>query len=205
MTGRFITFEGIDGAGKSTHIPRVRDWLQSRGKTVVVTREPGGTVLGEKLRALLLSRDEKPDPDTELLLMFAARRQHLTEVVWPALAKGQWVLCDRFTDATFAYQGGGRGIDETRIEALAQWVHPGFAPDLTLLFDLSTTIAADRAGQRAAPDRFEAEAEAFHRRVRDAYRHRAEREPHRFAVIDASSSVDVISKQLEDILSDRCK
>ena len=147
MRGKFITFEGIDGAGKSTHIESVRAFLAARGKTVVMTREPGGTELGEAIRGLFL--DRSMSPASEALLVFAARREHLERVVWPALERGDWVLCDRFTDATFAYQGGGREMGFDRIQVLADWVHPGFAPDLTLLFDLPPDAAHDRVAHRA--------------------------------------------------------
>ena len=146
LRGKFITFEGIDGAGKSTHIDAVRALLTARGKTVVVTREPGGTELGEAIRALFL--DRAMSPHSEALLVFAARREHLERVVWPGLERGDWVLCDRFTDATFAYQGGGRGLGFERVGELANWVHPNFMPDLTLLFDLARDAAQDRGAAR---------------------------------------------------------
>jgi len=171
MRGKFITFEGIDGAGKSTHIESVRAFLAARGKSVVMTREPGGTDLGEAIRGLFLGRTMSPA--SEALLVFAARREHLERVVWPALERGDWVLCDRFTDATFAYQGGGREMGFDRIQVLADWVHPGFAPDLTLLFDLPPDAAHDRVAHRGELDRIESEVSDFHVRVRDAYLRRA--------------------------------
>lgn len=199
LRGKFITFEGIDGAGKSTHIPAVAGWLRARGLDVVVTREPGGTPLGEKLRALLLS-----DPmhlETETLLMFAARREHVATLIEPALARGTWVLSDRFTDATRAYQGGGRGIAVERIEQLAQWVHAGTNPDLTLLFDLPQRIAAGRLAGARTPDRFESEQTNFHERVRLCYLDLARQEPGRFRVLNAELHIDKINKLLEEIIS----
>lgn len=197
--GKFITFEGLDGAGKSSHIASTAARLRARGLEVVVTREPGGTPLGERLRELLLG--EPMHVDTETLLMFAARREHVARVIEPALVQGAWVVCDRFTDATRAYQGGGRGVDAARIETLAAWVHPGLEPDLTLLFDLAPEVARQRIDGSRALDRFETEKQAFHERVRAAYRARAVAEPARFAVLDASQSVDEIDKSLEKIIS----
>jgi len=198
--GKFITLEGIDGAGKSTHLAWLVDFLRQRGHHVVQTREPGGTSLGEKLRALLLS--EAMHCETEALLMFAARREHLERVIWPALDRGDWVVCDRFTDASFAYQGGGRGLSRPKLELLEAWVQGSFQPDLTLLFDLPVEIALQRmAGARRQLDRFEQEESEFHRRVRDAYLERAHRMPQRIKVIDASQSCERIQKQLEIIIS----
>ena len=190
LKGKFITFEGIDGAGKSTHIDAVRSLLAARGKTVVVTREPGGTELGEASRSLFL--DRAMSPHSEALLVFAARREHLERVVWPALARGDWVLCDRFSDATFAYQGGGRGLGFECVAALAQWVHPNFMPDLTLLFDLARDAAQERVAQRGAADRIESEAAEFHDRVRTAYLARAEAEPERIKVLSSDQSRDTV-------------
>ena len=194
MKGKFITFEGIDGAGKSTHIESVRAFLLARGKSVVMTREPGGTEFGEGVRALFLGRSMSPH--TEALLVFAARREHLEQVVWPALERGDWVLCDRFTDATFAYQGGGRKLGFERIKALASWVHPDFMPDLTLLFDLSPREAHERVAQRGALDRIESEASEFHRRVRDAYLQRAADEPERIKVLSSEQSKDTVRSRV---------
>jgi len=192
--GRFITFEGLDGAGKSTHIEATAGRLRARGLEVVVTREPGGTPLGERLRALLLS--EPMHLETETLLMFAARREHVARIIAPALARGAWVVCDRFTDATRAYQGGGRGVDAEKIEVLAQWVHPGLAPDRTFLFDLPPEVARGRiAGQRDL-DRFEQEKADFHARVRARYLAFADREPARFVVINAMQQQAEIDKLL---------
>jgi dTMP kinase len=192
--GKFITFEGIDGAGKSTHIESVNTFLVARGKTVVLTREPGGTELGEAVRGLFLGRSMSPH--TEALLVFAARREHLEKVVWPALDRGDWVLCDRFTDATFAYQGGGRELGFERVAALAQWVHPDFTPDLTLLFDLSPDAARDRVAQRGELDRIESEASEFHLRVRAAYLQRARDESERIKVLSSEQSKDTVRSRV---------
>jgi len=198
MRGRFITFEGIDGAGKSTHIEWVAQRLRARA-TVVTTREPGGTPLGEDLRGLLLHR--KMDLETEALLMFAARREHIAEVIEPALARGDWVISDRFTDATFAYQGGGRGLPRARLEVLEQWVQGDLQPDLTLLFDVPLETAAERLAGAREPDKFEAESRAFFARTRDEYLRRAAEAPQRFRVIDATRSIDEIRVTLEQILA----
>jgi dTMP kinase len=185
--GRFVTLEGVDGAGKSTHLAFVADWLRRQGHEVIVTREPGGSALGEELRALLLNRDM--DSDTELLLMFAARQQHLAELILPNLARGAWVLSDRFTDASYAYQCGGRGIAESRVATLEAWVQQGFQPDLTFVFDVPSSVAAARRGAVRTADRFEREADAFFVRVRAAYLARAAAEPNRIRVIDARPSI----------------
>lgn len=199
----FITFEGMDGAGKSTQISRTAEWLRARGHVVLLTREPGGTPLGEALRALLLH--EVMHPDTEAMLMFAARREHLAQVIEPALARGEWVLCDRFTDASFAYQGGGRGLDSARLEVLETWVQRGLQPDLTLLFDLPCEIAARRlAASGGDPDRFEREQSDFFNRVRTAYLARARADARRVQVLDAAQSPDEVYKRLEEILSTHC-
>lgn len=200
---RFITFEGMDGAGKSTQIARTADWLRARGHAVLLTREPGGTPLGESLRALLLH--EGMHPDTEALLMFAARREHLAQVIEPALERGEWVLCDRFTDASFAYQGGGRGLDVARLQALEQWVQRGLQPGLTLLFDLPCEVAAQRlAASGGDPDRFERERSDFFNRVRNAYLARAQADPGRIRVLDAAQTPAEVSIQLEEMLSRYC-
>lgn len=201
--GRFISFEGLDGAGKSTHIAAAVDLLRRRGLTVIATREPGGTPIAEKIRTLLLT--ESMDLATETLLMFAARQSHLTEVIQPALQRGEWVVCDRFTDATYAYQGGGRGVSGARIETLESWVQQGLQPDLTLLFDLPYEVAQQRIGGERQLDRFETEAADFHRRVRTAYLARVNAAPHRFEVIDATGQSDVIRRQVEDLLSSRAE
>lgn len=195
--GRFITIEGIEGAGKSTCLDLVEARIRARGFDVLVTREPGGTPLGEDLRALLLGhRHDGMGDDTELLLMFAARAEHLHARIGPALAAGHWVLCDRFTDATYAYQGYGRGIDIGRIGTLEQWVQGGRRPDLTLLMDLPVTLGLERAGRRSAPDRFEQQAVAFFERVRAGYLTLAADAPQRFRVIDAAQPLDAVSRQV---------
>ena len=198
--GLFITLEGGEGAGKTTSIAFVRAFLEQAGRKVLVTREPGGTPLGEKIRALLLEGREDMHADTELLLMFAARAEHVARVVQPALAAGTDVVCDRFTDATYAYQGGGRGVAATRIAALEEWVQQGLRPDLTLLLDIPVEQGLARAGQRSAPDRFEREARAFFERVREAYLAIAAREPQRVKVIDASKDLAQVEQQLRAVL-----
>ena len=198
--GKFITLEGIDGAGKSTHLQWLVETLRGRGLTVVSTREPGGTPLGEKLRALLLA--EPMHADTEALLMFAARREHIAQVIEPALARGDWVVSDRFSDASFAYQGGGRGLDWARLKALESWVQGGLQPDLTLYFDLDVAIARQRlAGTGNAPDRFDLEQQAFFERVREAYRRRVAEDSARYCLIDARQTVDEIRALLETELA----
>jgi len=186
--GKFITFEGIDGAGKSTHIGFVTEFLTSRGKTVVSSREPGGTKLGEQLRALLLH--EKMHLETEALLMFASRREHMAQVIEPGIARGDWVLSDRFTDASFAYQSGGRGMDRTKMEALEQWVHPHLQPDLTLLFDVPLEVARERLDATRTLDKFEQEQADFFSKCRNEYLRRAQQFPQRIAVIDSTQSIE---------------
>jgi dTMP kinase len=187
IRGKFLTVEGIDGAGKSTHIGFVTQFLQARGKTVVSSREPGGTPLGEKLRELLLH--EKMHLETEALLMFASRREHMAQVIEPALAAGSWVLSDRFTDASFAYQSGGRGMDRSKMEALEAWVHPHLQPDLTLLFDVPLEVARERLDATRTLDKFEREQGEFFARCRAEYLRRAAQYPQRFAVIDSTRSI----------------
>lgn len=200
--GCFITFEGIDGAGKSSQIAALVAGLESRGIGVVQTREPGGTALGERLRELLLH--EPMHLETEALLMFAARREHLAARIEPALAAGQWVISDRFTDATYAYQVGGRGLDPAKFAALEGWVHPGFQPDLTLIFDLAPELAAARvAGTGNAPDRFEREQRDFFERVRNAYLERARTAPERIRVIDADRTPEAIRAEVDAIVRER--
>lgn len=196
--GRFITFEGIDGAGKSSHLDGFAQGLRERGFEVLVTREPGGPPIAERLRELLLN--EPMEPLTEALLAFAARREHLRQTIEPALSAGRWVLCDRFTDSTFAYQGGGRGLDWALLRQLEQWVHPGRQPDCTILFDLAPQEAARRRGQVRAPDRFEQEAVPFFERVRAAYRRRVDEAPQRFVIVDSHQSVDAIRARLRDLI-----
>jgi len=201
MTGKFITIEGSEGVGKSSNIAFIENYLLDAGKDVLLTREPGGTELGEAIRNLLLdAKNTAMCSDTELLLMFAARAQHLDEVIRPALAAGKWVICDRFTDATYAYQGGGRGIPEPRIAILEQWVQDGLQPDLTLLLDMPVAAGLERAGKRSAPDRFEQEKLAFFERVREAYLARAKKYTERFRVVDAEPPLAVVEAQIRDIL-----
>ena len=186
--GKFITFEGIDGAGKSTHIGFVKQFLEARGKTVLSSREPGGTPLGEKLRDLLLH--EKMHLETEALLMFASRREHMAQVIEPGLARGDWVLSDRFTDASFAYQSGGRGMDRAKMETLEHWVHPHLQPDLTLLFDVPLAVARERLDATRTLDKFEREQAGFFSKCRAEYLRRAEQFPQRIAVIDSTTSIE---------------
>jgi dTMP kinase len=196
--GRFITFEGIDGAGKSTHIGFVTDLLKDAGKTVVSSREPGGTPLGEKLRELLLH--EKMDLETEALLMFASRREHIAQVIEPALARGDWVLSDRFTDASFAYQGGGRGLPLAKLEQLERWVHPRLQPDLTLLFDVPLEVARERLDATRTLDKFESEEAAFFERCRNEYLRRALDSNGRIVVVDSTRSIDEVRGSLRTAL-----
>ncbi|PTB16918.1 dTMP kinase [Trinickia symbiotica] len=201
--GKFITFEGIDGAGKTTHLAWFRDRLEEKldasGRAVIVTREPGGTPLGESLRELLLHR--RMDLETEALLMFASRREHLAQVIEPALTRGDWVLSDRFSDATFAYQGGGRGLPRDKLETLERWVQGGFQPDLTVLFDVPPQTASKRRSAVRSPDKFESETEAFFERTRAEYLRRADEAPYRFAIIDATQSIERIRKTLDELIA----
>ena len=197
--GRFITLEGIEGVGKSSHVAAVVEALQARGQAVVATREPGGTPVADRIRALLLDPDgDPPDPETELLLLFAARAEHLAQCIRPALARGDWVVCDRFTDATYAYQGGGRGLAAERIGALEGWVQGDLRPDLTILLDAPVELALERARGRGAADRFECETAAFFERARSVYRELAAREPGRFRVVDASAPIERVR---DDVLA----
>lgn len=199
--GKFITLEGGEGAGKSSNIPFIEHYLRERDVDLLMTREPGGTPLSERIREILLDRDEQQmTSNTELLLMFAARAQHLEQVILPALEAGRWVICDRFTDATYAYQGGGRGIPEQRIAVLEQWVQQEFSPDKTLVFDLPVEIGMARAGERSTPDRFEQEAHSFFERVRETYLRRAHAQPQRYAIVDASVSLNEVQQQIAGIL-----
>jgi len=202
-TGRFITLEGIDGAGKSTHAPWIAARLDAGGHPIVLTREPGGTPFGEALRSLILR--EPMTHDSEALLMFAARREHLDRVIRPALAKGDWVLCDRFTDATYAYQGGGHGVDRARIRELEQWIHGDCQPDLTLLFDVPTGESRARLDKAQAEgrtlDKFEREASAFFERVRSAYLERARDDPRRFRVIDSTRPIADVRTEIDGHLA----
>lgn len=203
--GRFITLEGSEGVGKTTSLQYVKDILESRGHNVLVTREPGGTPLAEDLRSTLLTnREEVVEADTELLLMFAARCQHVNQVIKPALETGTWVLCDRFVDASYAYQGGGRGISFDRIAQLENWSLNGFSADLTILLDMSVAEGMKRTRLRGAPDRFETEKIEFYERIRQAYLQRAEAEPHRIAIIDASPDIQSVQQSLAEVLETRC-
>lgn len=200
MRGKFITLEGIDGAGKSTHHAWLVDYLKSQGRDVVATREPGGTGLGEKLRDLLLA--EPMHLETEALLMFAARREHLDKLIQPALEAGKWVVSDRFTDASYAYQGGGRGLARERIQVLERWVQAGFQPDITVVFDLPVEVACERLAKTGnAPDRFEQETREFFDRVRKAYLRRAVAEPDRIKVVDSRNSITDIQNILEEYVA----
>lgn len=201
MKGRFITLEGSEGAGKSSNLAYIQTRLERAGVDLVVTREPGGTPIGEAIRHLLLDhRNTDMLDDTELLLMFAARSQHLNELIIPSLEQGKWVLCDRFTDASFAYQGGGRGIPKARIEALEQWVQGALRPDLTLLLDIPVEEGLARAEARSTPDRFEREQQAFFQRVRQAYLDRAQADTGRYRVIDAAKPLDIVQAQIDTTL-----
>lgn len=202
MSGRFVTVDGGEGAGKTTQMGFMREYLERRGYRVVTTREPGGTSLGEEIRALLLGhRDGGMTLAAETLLMFAARAEHLERVIRPALAAGYWVLCDRFTDATYAYQGGGRGLPLERIAVLEDWVQGELRPDLTLLLDVPIATGLMRAGRRGVADRFEREDVDFFERVRAIYLERAAREPDRYRVVDASQSVEAVRAEVETMLA----
>jgi len=199
----FITIEGGEGGGKSTNIAFIQKYLEASGQQVIVTREPGGTQLGEKVREVLLNPEHKGmHDDTELLLMFAARAQHITEVIKPALAQGKWVLCDRFTDATYAYQGGGRGINKERIAILEQWVQGDLRPDITLLFDLSIEVGMRRASERADLDRFEQEKLQFFENVRACYLAMAKEYPKRYRVLNAEQSLEKVQQDIQKILDE---
>ena len=195
---KFITFEGVDGAGKSTHLAWFADALRQRGPDVIVTREPGGTPLGEQLREILLN--QPMSIGTEALLMFAARLEHIEQVIKPALHAGKWVVSDRFSDASFAYQGGGRGLDWGKLSQLEKWVHPDLQPDLTLFFDVPVEIARQRLTNNASLDRFEQEQADFFERVRAGYHRRVNQNPRRYIVIDAAQSLDIIKQKLEEII-----
>ena len=199
MAGKFITLEGIDGAGKSSHLAFIAERIKTRGHEVVSTREPGGTTLGEKIRSIVLN--EKMHGDTETLLMFASRTEQLQEIIRPALARGSWVLCDRFTDSTFAYQCGGRGLPELRIAAMEEWVHGHLQPDLTLLFDAPLDVARERLDKGgAAPDKFEREQGDFFSNVRAAYLKRAAEFPSRIKVINSARSLAEIRAELGTLI-----
>ena len=197
MRGLFLTFEGIEGAGKTSNLQCAKSLIESAGHTVVVSREPGGTEVGEKIREVLLDPDlPAMHSDTELMLMFASRAEHYRHKILPALERGDWVLCDRFTDASFAYQGGGRAIELSRIESLEAWALGNFKADKTFLFDLPVSVGLSRAKARGAADRIEQEEAAFFERIRQCYLKRAEIEPNRFTVIDAEQGLDEVQNQL---------
>jgi len=196
---KFITFEGMDGAGKSTHLAWFADTLRQRGLDVVVTREPGGTPLGEQLREMLLN--QTMSMGTEALLMFAARMEHIEQLIKPALQAGKWVISDRFSDASFAYQGAGRGMDWDKLTQLEQWVHADLQPDLTLFFDVPVEVARERLSNNVSLDRFEQEQSDFFERVRGGYHQRVQQNPQRYAVIDAAQSMAEVKRQLEEIVT----
>lgn len=198
MRGKFITLEGMDGAGKSTHIPNIIELLKTRGFEVVSTREPGGTSLGERLRELLLH--ESMNPETETLLMFAARREHIAQVIEPALARGAYVLSDRFTDASFAYQSAGKGVLPSKIRELEVWVQEGLQPDLTLLFDVPVSVSVERLASARAPDKFERESQDFFEKIRASYLERASEYPARFQIIDANRPLADVENSVKEII-----
>ena len=201
MRGKFITVEGGEGVGKSSNIEFIATTLREKGIDCIVTREPGGTPLAEEIREVLIKRrEEKVHPDTELLLMFAARAQHLNEKIIPALERGVWVVCDRFTDATYAYQSGGRQLSSEKVADLESFVQGALRPDLTLLLDAPIEVGMARASKRAELDRFEEEKVEFFKRVRDTYLTRAEREPERFVVLDASVELEQVQRNLAAVL-----
>jgi len=199
---RFVTLEGIDGAGKSTHLDWLRGRLADRGIDAVVTREPGGTPLGESLRTLLLDRKQRLDPETETLLMFAARREHIVSVIEPALRAGRWILSDRFTDASYAYQSAGSGVPWEKVAALERWVQGDLQPDLTLYFDVAPEVGRGRAGAIRTADRFEQEALDFHARVREGYLRRARECPSRIRVVDAGRPIDDVRHELASVIDE---
>jgi len=196
---KFITFEGVDGAGKSTHLDWFANTLKERGIELLVTREPGGTPLGERLRKILLS--QPMHAETEAMLMFAARREHVEQVIRPALERGVWVISDRFSDASFAYQGGGRGVAVSKLEQLEQWVHGDLQPDLTILFDIPIEVARQRLANNVSLDRFEQEQGEFFERVRQAYLQRSQKTPQRYALIRAEKTPDEVKVDLEKVIS----
>ena len=202
--GKFITLEGMDGAGKSTHLAWIPAFLEAHGVRVRLTREPGGTPLGERLREMLLTGEQKVHVETEALLMFAARREHLDKVIEPALKSGTWIVCDRFTDATFAYQAGGSGLDWTRIATLETWVQGSLQPDLTLYFDVSSEVGKARTQAVREPDRFEQEDRAFFDRVREGYLRRARDYPSRMVIIDSTVTMSAVKIQVEIQLIKHC-
>jgi dTMP kinase len=199
VRGKFITLEGMDGAGKSTHIPDIIKLLEIKGVEVISTREPGGTALGEQLRTLLLN--EPMHPETETLLMFAARREHITQVIEPALARGAWVLSDRFTDATYAYQSGGRGVLANKVIELEAWVQGVLQPDLTLLFDVPVEVSVARLASARIPDKFERESADFFTKIRNAYLDRARNNPNRFCIINSNQTLEDVKAEVKNVIS----
>jgi len=198
----FITLEGSEGVGKTSNMEYIKSLLNKKGIEFIETREPGGTALGEALRGMLLGEEYKGmADDTELMLMFAARAEHVARVIKPALNQGKWVLCDRFTDATYAYQGGGRQLDIKRIEGLENWVLGNLRPDLTILLDAPIEVGRERAGKRSAPDRFEQERDDFFNRVRETYLARANADPERMKIVDASGDLDSVQQQIDTVLN----
>ncbi len=198
--GKFITFEGIEGVGKSTNIAHLTRAIEKRGHTVLTTREPGGTPMAERIRDLVAEHGDESMPDiAELLLVFAARALHVNNVIQPALSAGTWVICDRFTDSSRAYQGGGRGLPQEDIDLLAKWVHGNLRPDLTILLDAPVATGMNRAGQRGDPDRFEIERSEFFLRVRETYLGLAAAEPNRFVIVDATQDLDTVKQTIESI------
>ena len=199
--GRFLSLEGVEGVGKTTNLSFIAQYLDRAGKTVVTTREPGGTAIAEQIRALLLDHhDEELSNESELLLMFAARAQHIKHVIEPALEAGQWVLCDRFTDASYAYQGGGRQFNMSDIGWLEKFVQKGLTPDTTILLDLDVELGLKRAASRSVPDRFESEKKVFFENVRDVYLKRAKAEPNRFCLVDASQPLEQVQRSIASYL-----
>ena len=199
MRGKFITLEGMDGAGKSTHIPDIIKLLEIKGVEVISTREPGGTLLGEQLRTLLLN--EPMHPETETLLMFAARREHINQIIEPALARGAWVLSDRFTDATYAYQSGGRGVLAKKVIELESWIQGGLQPDLTLLFDVPVEVSVARLASARTPDKFERESVDFFTKIRNAYLDRALNNPNRFRIINSNQALENVKVEVKNVIS----
>jgi dTMP kinase len=199
VRGKFITLEGMDGAGKSTHIPDIIKLLEIKGVEVISTREPGGTALGEQLRTLLLN--EPMHPETETLLMFAARREHINQIIEPALARGAWVLSDRFTDATYAYQSGGRGVLAKKVIELESWVQGGLQPDLTLLFDVPVEVSVARLASARTPDKFERESVDFFTKIRNAYLDRALNNPNRFRIINSNQALENVKVEVKNVIS----
>lgn len=203
--GKFITLEGSEGVGKTTSLNYIKELIESKGHKVLVTREPGGTPLAEDLRATLLAnRQEVVEPEAELLMMFAARAQHVNQIIKPALENGDWVLCDRFVDASYAYQGGGRGLSFSRINEIEQWTLQGFAPDLTLLLDMSVEEGMARTRQRGTPDRFETEKTEFYQRIREAYLQRASQYSERIHIVDAAPEVEQVQLSIKALLQEFC-